>query len=183
MRSFGKRWTGGGEDGRGALCVCVPCVCAVCVCVCRLCVPCVNACMSEFCKKCSECVAACLYIYRQWPLGRPPYSIYTLYITCTVCVWMSLCLCVIQAYAVTEESCGHSWRITWPQTYSSVHYCDTVDVCVCVWGGDMMAGVEGEYYCRRAPDASWQGHKGNRRGVGWTITVIHSWANREGLCH
>lgn len=26
----------------------------------------------------------------------------------------------------------------------------------------MMAWVEGEYYCRQAPDASWQGHKGNR---------------------
>ncbi len=28
-----------------------------------------------------------------------------------------------------------------------------------------MAGTEGEYYCQRAPDASWQGHKGNRRGI------------------
>lgn len=69
----------------------------------------------------------------------------------------------------------------WPLTYVSLCYC----VCVCLWREETWwhGGVVGEYYCQQAPDASWQGHKVNRQGVGWTITVIHGWANIEGLCH
>lgn len=35
-----------------------------------------------------------------------------------------------------------------------------------------MAGAVGEYYCRQAPDASWQQHKGNRRGAGEQLLLF-----------
>lgn len=53
----------------------------------------------------------------------------------------------------------HVDRVKW-------HVILCVCVSVCMWGRGHGDVAEGEYYCRWPPDASWQGHKENRQGVG-----------------